>query len=146
MSTSTRLKGNVNPIFCLKTGAGPAVTSYADDLKKWEQVPAKKDDSDLTFAEAAAGLGVDWAFKGTALVSWDAGSLFTMLYDNAGADLAIKLGPKGNATATATSPHFTGTVTVTLPPGFGNEARTTPEGAEFEFELAWTAVPTKVTS
>lgn len=145
MTTSTRLKGNVNPIFTLKKGAA-AATSFADDLKKWEQVPEKKDDSDLTFAEAAAGLGVNWTFKATAIVSWDTGSLFSFLYDNAGSDVTLLLGPKGNAAASATSPHFSGAVTITLPPGFSNEARTTQEGSEFEFELAWVAAPAKITA
>jgi hypothetical protein len=143
MATSTRLRGNLLPVFTLKKGAAAAV-SFADDLKTWELEPAEKDSGDLTFAEAAAGAGVDWAFNGTAIVSFDAGSLFGYLFDNAGSDVEVKFGPKGNATASATSPHFTGTATISLPPGFSNEARTTAEGAEFEFTLNFSTALTKV--
>ncbi len=136
MATSSRLRGNVNPIFTLKKGSATAA-SYADDLKKWEFEPAAKDDSDLTFFEAQSGAGVDWTLKITFLVSWDAGSLWSYLFDNAGADVTVLFGPKGNATASATSPHFTGPATITLPPGFSNEARTSKEGSEVEAELSF---------
>lgn len=145
MATSSRLRGNVLPIFTLKKGAAVA-TSFADDLKKWELEPAAKDDSDLTFAEAASGTGVDWTLKITTLVSFDAASLWMFLFDNAGSDVVVVLGPKGITPPTATAPHFSGTATITLPPGFSNEARTSKEGAEVEVELNYTTALTKVTA
>lgn len=145
MSTSTRLRGNVNPIFTLKKGAAAAI-SYADDLKKWDWTPAEKDAGDITFYEAGTGDGVDWTLKLTSIVSFDAGSLWMFLFDNVGQDVVVLFGPKGNAAASVTSPHFTGTLTISLPPSMSNEARKTPEGAEFEIELKIVGGFTKVTA
>lgn len=144
MPTSTRLRGNINPIFTLKKGAGTA-TSYADDLKKYEFTPAEKDGSDLTFYEAQSGTGIEYTFKGTAVTSHDTASLFAYLESNVGQDVTLVFGPHGNATATTAKPHYTGTTTIKLPPGISNEARTTPEGAEFEFELVVSGV-SKITA
>lgn len=147
MTTSTRLRGNAKPVFTLKLGAGSA-TSYADDVKKWELSFDDKDDSDLTFAEAAAGLLKDATLKLTAVFSFDAGSLAAFLWDNAGQDLVVDFGPWGNATATATKPHFTGTAATDGPYGFSNEAKSPKDvtGAEFEVELKFSTALTKVTS
>lgn len=136
MTTSSRLRGNVNPIFTMEPDGGTA-TSYADDLKKWEFEPTAKDDNDLTFKEAQDGTGVNWTLKFTCLVSFDTASLWTFLFDNAGSEVLVVFGPKGNDVPSATSPHFTGPATITLPPGFSNEARTSKEGSEVEVEVAF---------
>lgn len=135
MATATRLRGNVNPIFTIKIGAG-AATSYADDLKTYEIVSANKPDSDLTFAEAAAGQGYQWSFKIKLVASYIANSLYAALQDNRGKAAVLTLGPWGNATPTATQPHFQ--LACILPaPGFKNEASQDPNGKSSEVEVTF---------
>lgn len=136
MATSTRLRGNINPIFTLKLGAGTAA-SFSDDLKNYTLSSDEKDDSDLTFAEAAAGTGADWTLSITALVSNDTGSLFAYLWANPGVDLLVVLAPHGNATPAATKPHYTFTMNTGFPPDLSNEAKggSDVSGAEFEKEF-----------
>lgn len=148
MTTSTRLRGKQGFSLTIKKGAAAAV-SYADDVKKFELSYDEKDGDDLTFAEAAAGLGYDATLKLTGIVSYDAGSLYAFLWDNVGSTVTVDLGPFGNATATATQPHFTGTATIGLPPALANEAAAGKDGnkgAEFEYELSYTTAITKAVS
>jgi hypothetical protein len=145
MPTSSRLRGNLNPVFTIKVGAGTA-TSYSDDLKGVELTSEEGDEGDLTFAEAAAGLASAHSLNLTGIVSFDAGALYGFLWDNPGKDVDIVYGPYGNATATATKPHFTMTVNTGRLPGFGTTARTSKEGAEFTHELRLNAPPVKKVS
>lgn len=147
MATSGRIRGNINPIFTLKLGAAAAV-SYSDDLKKVSLTSEDKDDSDLTFAEAAAGLAKDWTVTLTGVTSWDAGALYAYLWDNPGATWVLVYGPYGNATATATKPHYSITVTNSGKPGFEAEAKSPKDltGVEFEHELFGTTDITKITA
>lgn len=144
MTTSSRLRGQTKPVFTLDAGSP---VSYADDLKKWEWKWDDKDDSDLTFAEAAAGESQVATLTVTGVFSADATSLWAFLWDNAGTDIDIVFGPWGNATATATQPHFTGTVTFDKP-GMSNEAKSakTTTGADFELDLVFADDPVKVTA
>lgn len=136
MATSSRLRGNVNPIFTLKLGAAAAV-SYSDDLKKVSLTSEDKDDSDLTFAEAAAGLAKDWTVTLTGIVSHDATALYAYLWDNPGAEWILTYGPWGNASPSATKPHYQITVKNSGKPAFETEAKSPNDvtGAEFEHEL-----------
>ena len=145
MATSNRLRGKSGLVFTLKIGAGSA-TSYADDIKSWELVTDDADDSDLTFYEAAQGLTKVFSFNVTAIVSNDTGSLWEYLWSNPGAVFECKLGPHGNATATTTKPHFTFTANATGKPPIANEARVTPEGAEFEYTFDVVGDVTRVTA
>lgn len=147
MATSTRLKGSTGLFLTFKLGAGSAV-SYADDVKKFELTYDDKDSDDLTFAEAAAGLGYNATLKLTGIVSYDAGSLFALLTDQVGQTYTIEVGPWGNATATATKPHFKGDASWSTPPPLSNEAALAKDakGAEFEFEISFSTNITKVTS
>lgn len=147
MATSSRLRGNVNPIFTLKLGVGAAV-SYSDDLKKVSLKSEDKDDSDLTFAEAAAGLAKDWTVTLTGIISWDSGALYAYLWDNPGAEWVLTYGPYGNATPTATKPHYQITVNNSGKPGFDAEAKSPKDltGAEFEHELYGTTDIAKLTA
>lgn len=136
MATSSRLRGNANPIFTLKKGAAAAV-SYSDDVKSWELTWEDKDDSDLTFAEAAAGLLQDATLTITAVLSWDAASLCSFLWDNSGQDLVVLLGPWANAVPLATKPHFTGTAATQGRPPLANEAKSPKDRTGAEFEIAF---------
>lgn len=144
MAVSTRIKNNAGVFFSLKKGASAAVVF--DDLKTYELTPEPKDDSDLTFSEAAAGTGVDWTFSGTAVTSFDSASLHTYLWTNAGSEVTVVLGAAGNTTASSTQPHLTFTAKIPLKPGVAGEAGTDGTGQEFDFELEGTSDVTKVTA
>jgi hypothetical protein len=133
MATSTRVRGNVNPIFTLKIGS-TAVASYADDLKKVALTSDDKDDSDLTFWEAAQGASKDYTLEATAITSFDAGSLWKYLWANAGSEASVVYGPKGNAVPTAIAPHFAFNVSLARP-DIELEASLDGTGAEFEVKL-----------
>lgn len=147
MAVPSRLRGNAKPVFTLKLGAGSA-TSYADDIKSWELTWEDKDDSDLTFAEAAAGILQEAHLKITALLSWDTDTLCSYLWDQAGIDLVVVLGPWGNATPTTTKPHFTGTAATVGRPPLANEAKSSSDvtGADFEIEFVFSTDVTKLTA
>ena len=136
MATSSRLRGNTY-YMTLDIAASPV--DYSDDVKEWSLGWEPKDDSDLTFAEAAAGILQDGKFTLRALLSWDATSLCKFLWDNAGQDIDFVVGPWGNSTATATKPHFTFTAASTGKPPLGNQAKSAADVTGAEFELEFTA-------
>jgi hypothetical protein len=145
MAVSTRLRGNEGVVFSLKIGAGSAVTF--DDVKavSWEKDDA--DDSDLTFYEAAQGLSKVYTLTVTGIVSHDSGSFYEWCWANPGAtNVTLVYGPHGNATATATKPHYSFAVTNTGLPVFDHEANVDNTGAEFEYVFNVVGTPTKVTS
>lgn len=144
MAVSNRIYGNTGFIFSLKKGSASAV--LFDDVKSFELTNEPKDDSDLTFSEAASGLGVNWTLSVTAVASTDSGSLHAYLWDNAGSDVTVVLAPHGNATPSSTKPHFTLTAKIPSKPGLSNEASTGTSGASFDFELRGTSDVTKVTA
>lgn len=145
MTVSTRLKGNEGFHLTLKEGAG-AATILGDDCKSYEVTSEDKDDSDLTFAEAKEGQTKVETLSLTGIVSFDVGSLWTYLWDNRGKTVAVVIAPKGNPAPAAGKPHFTGTGKLNGRPMFGNEARTSQEGAEFTYELALDGELAKVTA
>lgn len=135
MSTSTRLKGKEGFYLSLKNGTDTAYTKAGDDCKSWEITSDDRDDSDLTFWEAQQGQVKDYTLTLTGIVSFDADSLWMYLWNNPGAEVAVVLGPKGNAVHAAGKPVFTFTANTGGRPTLANEARTSNEGAEFEHEL-----------
>lgn len=143
MATSTRLRGKQGLIFTLKLGAA-AAASYADDIKSFELTNEETDDSDLTFAEALAGLTASWTLSVTAIISADAASLHSYLWTNPGQDVTVVVGPYGNATPTATKPHYSFVANTGRKPSIANEARTSNEGADFEHELSVVGDITKI--
>jgi len=143
MAVGTRLRGNSGFYLTFKIGAGSA-TVLGDDVKSYELTNEPRDDSDVTFSEAAAGTGVVWTLALTAITSFSTGSLWNYLWTNVGTEVQVVLAPYGNTTATATQPHFTFNVTVGAKPGVSNEAGTSGEGAEFSVDLVATTDVTKV--
>ena len=135
MSTSTRLKGKEGFYLSLKSSSGSAFTAAGDDVKEWEITSDDKDDSDLTFAEALAGNIKEYTLTLTAIISFDPASLWMWLWSHPGEEVAVVLGPKGNAVAAAGKPVLSFTVNTGGKPEIRNEARTSNEGAEFEHEL-----------
>lgn len=136
MTTSQRLRGkegfylSITPV-----DDGDPFVNGGDDTKAWEVSSEDRDDSDLTFWEAAQGAIKDYALDLTAIVSFDATSLWMWLWKHPGTEVDIVLGPKGNAVAAPGKPTFTFTANTGAKPGLSNEARTTNEGAPFEHSL-----------
>lgn len=145
MATSSRLRGNKNPVFTIVVGETPAA-SYADDLKAYGLTSEDADDSDITFLEASQGAARQYLFTARLLTSFDTGSLYGFLWDNSGAEVDIVLGPWGNVTPTATQPHFSFTATVGGKPDLSNEASVEQVGAETEVELRVVGQVSKVTA
>lgn len=143
MAVSTRLKGNQGFHFSLKRGSSAAVVF--DDVKSYDLTFEDKDAGDVTFSEATAGIGQNAVFTGTAITSFDSGSLFKYLWDNAGAaDVVVTFAPKGNAVTAVGKPVYTFTATIPGKPGLSNEAAAGADGetgAEFEFTLNGTTDP-----
>lgn len=149
MPTSSRLRGNVAPIF---TGAlvdatdkASAAVDLAADLKKAGFTSKDKDSKDLTFWEAAQGSSVDRTFTMTMVTSFDAAALYRWLSDNSGALVEFVWGPWGNLTPTPTKPHYRFRANLPARPDIDTQAAIDGAGADYEAKLALTGDYTLVT-
>lgn len=133
--------GNVGLI--AKIGLGLAApVDFSNNIKEVKIDPEDKDDSDLTFAEAAEGETKDYTVTLKAIASTAVGSLWRLLWDNPGAEFSFVYGPHGNAVATADKPHFLMTLKSDGRPPIGNAARRAKDREEFEVTLEVTDGPT----
>lgn len=135
MTVSTGVRGNSGAYFAL------TATDYSGDLKTIRIKSEDKDDSDLTFEEAAQGTTKDYTIELTAIQSTEAGSLWKYLWDNPGVEVAAVYGPHGNAVPSATQPHFTMTVKASGKPELGGEAKRSKERFSFDYTMEVTAGP-----
>ena len=96
---------------------------YNCDATSISLLNEEADDADATtFCESSAGAAVSWFIDLTAVSSFDTESLWNYLWDNAGTTgVAFVFAPTGSLTATATEPHFTGTVTLPSKPSIGGD-------------------------
>jgi len=108
-------------------------TPYDGDLKALRLTTEDKDDSDLTFLEAASGETKDYSLVATAIQSTAVGSFWRMVWDDPAGEFAVVYGPHGNAVASAAMPHFTFTVKATGRPEIGKEASLSKTRADFEY-------------
>lgn len=104
----------------------------------------------ISFADADSGGGRDYAVTITLKQDAAAGSLWSEIFDNAGADVPYVVMPYGNATPSVSQPHFTGTCTITEPDGdfLGTQANASTT-ARATIDVSFPTVdgrPTKVTS
>ena len=120
---STRIKGKS---LTLTIGG----TDYAADATDIVLENEEADGDVTTFADAAAGGAVQWFFTMNAVQSTDAASLWRFLWDSTGDEVAYVFAPHGNATPSASQPHFTGNVTIGSKPAIGGTA-----GETFTFEV-----------
>jgi len=68
-----------------------------------------------TFCETS--VGKQWALTLEGITSGDEASLYRVLWDNYGTEVAFSLAPHGNASASTSQPHYEGTVVFNeLPP------------------------------
>lgn len=130
---SAGIKG-AGAVFTTQLGVAPAA-DHSDDLKAIRLTSEDRDDSDLTFAEAAGGEVKDYQLVVTALQSTEAGSLWREVWDNPGEEFDVVYGPHGNAVPTASQPHFTFTVKATGRPEIGGEAAR--NGNRFDYEYTY---------
>jgi hypothetical protein len=99
MAASTRIKAN-NIIF--KIGA----TDYACDATSVELTLGDAPGDVQTFCEQR--VGGQWALTLGGIGSGDSTSLYRILWDNFGTEVAFTIAPNGNATASSSEPHYTG--------------------------------------
>ena len=136
MTVPNGIRGNVGIVFTANA------VEYDGDVKRVRITSEDKDDSDLTFEEAAAGETKDYRLAVTALQSTDAGSFWRYLWDNPGAEFPVVYGPHGNAVPSAAQPHFVMTVKASGKPEIGTEAKRAKDRADFEYELEVVTGPT----
>lgn len=141
MTTSTGIRGNEDILATFAIDPAPAV-DFHGDIKKMEIESSDKDDNDLTFQEAAGGDTKDYTVKVTAITSLDPTSFWRWCWDNAGSEVEVVYGPRGNAVASADKPHFLMTCKVPGKPAISQEAKRTKDRGEFEMELEVLTGPT----
>jgi hypothetical protein len=107
------------------------------------------DSDDVTYAEAASGGGRQYNLKIVLTQDMATSTLWTMIFDDAGDDVAVLLRPYGNASASASQPHFTMTANIREPDGtfIGGTADISPSARQ-QVEVLWplTTKPTRVTA
>jgi hypothetical protein len=133
----------------MKIQMGTPPVEYNTDLSRAEVTSGETDSDFVSFADAAAGGGRDYALEFTAVQDASTASLWSEVWDNAGSELDVTLVPYGNDTPSAAEPHFTMTAVVSEPDGtiLGGEADASTT-AKFTFECEWklTAKPERVTT
>lgn len=121
-------------LFSLQDGVAAAV-EYDADVKNVRLTSEDRDDSDLTFAEAAAGDLKDYQVTITAIQSTETGSLWRLLWENPGKTFHVVYGPHGNAVATEDKPHFTFDAKATGAPEVGGEAARNGNRYAFDYVM-----------
>jgi hypothetical protein len=108
MATSTRIKAtNIS----FKIGS----TEYNCDANMVELTLNDAPGDVQTFCEVRTG--GEWKLQIDGVTSGDAASLYRILWANFGTTVAFTIAPNGNASASTSQPHYTGSVIFdTLPP------------------------------
>lgn len=145
VAASDAIRGVNGIVFTLKLGAA-ALVAFDQDVKSVELDGEDADDSDITFAEAAAGLAQADSLAVTAIQSTKAASFWRYCWDNAGQVVTYVYGPHGNAVPTADKPHFTGTARLGKRPKVGGAATTEKTRYDFETSLEVLTGPTLVSA
>ena len=101
MAASTRIKAH-NIIFNI------GATDYACDATMVDLVLQDAPGDVQTFCEQR--VGGEWTLTLEGIVSGDATSLYRVLWENFGTTATFTIAPNGNASASSTEPHYTGTV------------------------------------
>lgn len=108
MAASTRITAR-NIVFKIGT------TDYACDANMVELTLGDAPGDVQTFCENR--VGGEWTLNLEGITSGDATSLYRVLWNNFGTDVAFTIAPNGNATASSNEPHYEGTVRFNqLPP------------------------------
>lgn len=108
MAASTRIKAT-NIKFTIGS------TDYACDADSIELTLADAPGGSQTFCEVQPLQ--EWKLSLAGIASGDSASLYQLLFANYGTEVAFKVAPNGNSTATSSQPIYEGTVIFdTLPP------------------------------
>jgi len=108
MAASTRIKAT-NIKFTILS------TDYACDADSVELSLSDAPGGQQTFCEVQPLQ--EWKLKLTGIASGDSASLYQLLFANYGTEVAFKVAPNGNSTATSSAPIYEGTVIFdSLPP------------------------------
>jgi hypothetical protein len=137
---SSRIAGNKLPVLTL----GSPGASYAADVISWLIENEEADSDVITFEDAASGGTRQFKLTGSAVQSTAALSFWRYVWENTG-DTAVPytIAPHGNAVATASQPHFVGTLTIGAKPSIGGEASTSASSAfTFDYEFDIDGIPT----
>lgn len=114
---------------------------YNMDLTSIVLQNEEADDDATTFADLATGGAIQWYFEIEAVSDYSEDSLWSFLWTSAGdSDVPFVFKPYGNATPTASQPHFTGTFNVGSKPAVGGTAN---EVFTFEARLDVNGEPVK---
>lgn len=117
MSTSTRIKANS---LKLTIDGNDYWSDFSSVVMQSEDASADV----TTFYDASIGGRRDFYFTVSGVQSVEAASFWRAMWADAGSEVAFVYAPKGNATAGADAPHFTGTVRIPAKGAFqlGGEA------------------------
>lgn len=100
------------------------------------------DTKDASFADLGAGGALQWFFAFTAFAEFGAGSLWEYIWTNAGATGVTFLYKPYGGTASASKPHFSGTLSVGKKPG--GIGGTVGETFKFDHRFDVTGTPLRV--
>jgi hypothetical protein len=124
-------------------------TSMTSQVSRAVITSGESDSDFTTFADAAAGGSRQYNLEFTAVQDMVASTLWDKIWSSPGTEVAFVLAPYGNATPSATQPHFSGTAVVKEPDGdfIGGEADVSTT-ARMTTECVWplTGKPTKLTA
>ena len=105
MATSTRIKANA---LLLSIDGTDYWADFSSVVMQSEDASADV----TTFYDASLGGRRDFYFTVSGVQSVEAASFWRAMWADAGSEVAFIYAPKGNATAGADAPHFTGTVRI----------------------------------
>lgn len=124
-------------------------TEHTAEISRCEIVAGAADSDFTSFADAATGGAREYALELTMKQDLAATTLWRYIWAQAGQSLGVKVNPYGNATASATEPHYSGNVTITEPDGvlIGGEANSSTS-ARMTVAVRWVfaAKPTELTT
>lgn len=124
-------------------------TEYAAQVFTAQVESEAADSDDVTYAEAASGGGRQYSLIMTLTQDMATSTVWTRVWEDVGDDIAVLFRPYGNASASATQPHFTMTANIREPEGafIGGTADISPSARQ-QIEVTWplAAKPTRVTS
>lgn len=129
---STRLKGNVTPVFALSNLTSPASADLGADAVSINLTDGEGEQ--VTFSDFASGDAAK-AFEATFVYSGDNSTAYDILWVNSGkTGVTFVWGPSGNSTAAAGKPTFSGVCTLPAKPNLETEASAT-DPAQFEVAI-----------
>jgi len=124
--SSTRIKSNALKLTI-------SATDYWADLSSVELASEPAASDSVTFYDASIGGRQDWYLMVSGIQSTDSASFWRAMWSAAGTEVAFVYAPHGNATESATQPHFKGTVRIPAQGSFTLGGQASPDGT-FSFE------------